>query len=211
MRKLTFFLFSLLIAAACSCGGKKKDVAYYEAQIDSIRKAQQLRQIKEAAGIYDDPGSQFFDTLQLRPLPIRSAGDNLVRLAHFSQVPRSVVALFDYPVETPLRMVALPRTKGFFVGMLAEGPDSVAPIISLIVLDKTYRPVDELCIYEQKEEERGDDRGLLVNDYYITSDYEITIVTSFRKPAEERLFVEQTRRYVIDKEGHFDEVIVDIE
>lgn len=211
MRKLTFFLFSLLVVAVCSCGGKKKDVAYYEAQIDSIRKAQQLRQMKQAAGVYDDPVEKFFDTLQLRTLPIRSAGDNLVRMAHFSRVPRSVASLLDYPVETPLRMVSLPRAHGFFVGMLAEGPDSIAPIISLVVLDKTYQLVDELCIYEQKEEERGDDRGILESDYYITSDYEITVMTYFRKLEKERLYVDQTRRYIIDKEGHFEEVIVDYE
>jgi hypothetical protein len=95
--------------------------------------------------------------------------------------------------------------------MLAEGPDSIAPIISLVVLDKTYQLVDELCIYEQKEEERGDDHGILESDYYITSDYEITVMTYFRKPEKERLYVEQTRRYIIDKEGHFEEVIVDYE
>ena len=202
----------LAVAAVASCGGSRTKMADMEAKLDSIRKAESLQQMKRDAGIYDDPVEQFFDTLQLRTLPIRSAGDNLALLAHFTRVPHSVAAQLGYPVETPLRMAALPRAHGYFVGLLAEGSDSVPPVISLVVLDGQYQMLDELCIYEQKDEERGDDRGQVVNDYYITSDYEITVLTSFRKQGDRRLpHVEQSRRYVIARDGSFQETIIDIE
>ncbi|MCH5306788.1 MAG: hypothetical protein J1E37_01810 [Prevotella sp.] len=208
MKKLLLFLLLVLVLA--SCGGKRKDVAYYEAKIDSIRKAETVRDFKQQAGVYDDPVEQFFDTLQLRPLPIRSVGANIGSLGHFVSAPPSVVSLLGYPVETPLRMTLLPRSHGHRVVMLAEGPDSIPPIISLLTLNADCQPIDDLLIYEMKLAERGDDFGMSYSDYFITSKFEVTIVNSFLPNNAKFPYVESTRRYTISKEGYFEEQIVDL-
>lgn len=212
MSRIPIFLLLLTLSVCLlACGGKKKDVAYYEMQIDSIRKAEQLKTMKQQAGVYDDPVEQFFDTLSLCPLPVRSAGGNLSRLSHFSKVPPQVTSLLGYPVDTPLRMTALPRTHGYGVFMLAEGTDSIPPIISLVTLDKQYQPVDELCIYEYRLAERGDDLGVSYNEYYIDSHYAVTIQSCFVKNGTTLPLLGDTRRYVIGKDGTFQEEIVELE
>jgi len=212
MRRIAFFILLSAAVMVAGCGGKKHDPAYYEAKIDSLRKAEQmkqLRKIKQEAGIYDDPVEQFFDTLHVRPLPIQSAGANIGRLAHFSTLPKSLVSRFGYPLDVPLRMVPLPRWHNYRVVMLAEGPDSIAPLLSLVTLDASYQPIDQLVIYEQKAEERGDDMVMKFNDYYITSDYEITLMFAFLRKDSNNPILESTRRYVINGDGYFDEVVVD--
>lgn len=203
----------MVVVMVVGCGGRKHDAAYYEGKIDSIRKAEQLEQLrkmKAEAGIYDDPVEQFFDTLHIRPLPIRSAGGNIGRLAHFASVPKSLASLLGYPAETPLKIVALPKSHGHRVVMLAEERDSIAPMLSLMTLNKVYEPIDELTIYEQKVEERGEEIGLAFNEYYITSKYEITLLFAFIRQDSKSPTLESTRRYVINDDGFFEEVVVDL-
>lgn len=212
MRRIVGYMVLLAVVMAVGCGGKKHDAAYYEAKIDSLRKAEQmkqLRKIKQEAGIYDDPVEQFFDTLHVRPLPIQSAGANIGRLAHFTTLPKSLVSRFGYPLDVPLKMVPLPHCHSYRVVMLAEGPDSIAPLLSLVTLNASYEPIDQLVIYEQKAEERDDNVVLKFNDYYITSDYEITLMFAYLREESTNPILESTRRYVINGDGYFDEVVVD--
>lgn len=213
MRRIVFFLVMVASILVVGCGGKKHDAAYYQTKIDSIHKAdrlQKVRQFKESSGVYDDPIEQFFDTLQYRPLPIRSAGANIGRLGHFTDIPKSLASRLGYPVETPLKVLALPRNHGHRVLMLAEGPDSIAPRVSLVTLDNAVEPIDQLPIYQQKAEERGDNLVLAFNEYYITSDYEVTLVFAFIRQDTTHPVFESTRRYVLNADGYFDEVIVDL-
>ena len=209
MRREGFFFLLLLGVLLAACGGKKHDAAFYEARIDSLRKAEQLKQLKQQAGIYDDPVDVFFDTLQVCPLPIQSAGGNISRLAHFTDVPKALSARWDFPVETPLKMIRLPKHGDVGVVMLAEVSDSLPPVLSLMTIDKNYELVDQLYIYERKGEERGDHFGTAYNDYYITSDYEVTLMYAFIPQGSKTPQLESTRRYVISDEGDFQEAIVE--
>ncbi len=202
------WLFALLVMA--SCGGRKFSPGFYEAMIDSMRKAEQLKEMKQNAGIYDDPVEAYFDTLQLRPLPIRSSGADANRMARFSDVPPSVVQWLGYPVDQEMQIVSLPSTHGFRVIILSEEQDDMPPILTLMTLDKLCQPVDRMTLYEQRTEEHGDDFGLIYNDYYITSDYEITLVYAFVRQTSDLPQVESTRRYIINAEGHFEEQVVDM-
>ena len=46
MRKIVSFLSFLLLLAVASCGNKRHDAAYYEQKVDSIRKAEQLKELQ---------------------------------------------------------------------------------------------------------------------------------------------------------------------
>ena len=205
-----FGLLAVGFLLLTACGGKKHDMALYEARIDSLRKAEQLMQLKKTAGVYNDPVEAFFDTLQIRPLPIRSAGGNIGRLAHFTDVPKSLAYLWGYPVETPLKMIKLPKHNNFFVVMLAEQHDSLPPLLTLVTIGRNYELVDQLIVYEQKAEEHGDDFGLGYNDYYITSNYEVTLMFAFIRQDSDYPRLESTRRYIISGDGHFEEVVFDL-
>lgn len=208
--KMLLPIFLVLWLLVTSCGGGKKDAAYYEQKIYSIRKAEQLKELRKTAGVFDEPIDVFFDTIQVRPLPIRSAGANIGKIGHFCELPPAVISTLGYPVETPLKLMKLPRANGFMVVMIAEQQDSVPPIVYLKTLDARYQTIDQLCIYEQKAEERGDDFGLVYNDYYITSDWEITLMYAFLRDGAEYPHVENTRRYVINADGYFEEVMIEL-
>jgi hypothetical protein len=211
MRKLTFFLLLVLVmAAAVSCGGGKKDAAYYQAQIDSIRRAEQVKLMKHDAGVYDDPVGHFFDTLQLCPLPIESAGADIGRIGHFSHVPPAVASLLGFPVDTPLRIASLPRRGKCSVILLAQGPDSIAPVLTMVTLGAQYKPVDELTLYEQARAERGEEDGCNYQEYYITSGYSVVVMTFFQPRGDGKAQLLGVRRYVLDEEGYFREEILEL-
>ena len=211
MMKKTFIIgWILAVLLMASCGGRKFGSDFYETMIDSMRKAEQLKEMKQNAGIYDDPVEAYFDTLQLCPLPIRSSGVDVNHTMRFSDAPASVVQWLGYPLDQEMQMVSLPSTHGFRVIVLSEEQKDLPPILTLMTLDKLCQPVDRITLYEQRTEEHGDDFGLIYNDYYITSDYEITLVYAFVRQTSDLPQVESTRRYIINAEGHFEEQVVDM-
>ena len=47
-------------------------------------------------------------------------------------------------------------------------------------------------------------------EYFITSDYTITLMRYYQSHEATRPELEQTRRYVINKKGEFEEVIIEL-
>jgi hypothetical protein len=47
-------------------------------------------------------------------------------------------------------------------------------------------------------------------DYYITSRWEITLMKYYRSMDDEKPILEQTRAYIIDKDGKFEEQIIEL-
>ena len=86
-RKLLIYSVAVLALLTASCGGRRHSQEYYEQMIDSIRKAEQVKEIERKAGIgvSHDPVGAWLDSLPLRTLPIRNAGDDLVQLGDFVQ------------------------------------------------------------------------------------------------------------------------------
>jgi hypothetical protein len=206
-------LYLLLLSAAAvltACGGRRHDAAFYEQQIDSIRRAEQVKLMKHDAGVYDDPVGHFFDTLQLCPLPIESAGADIGRIGHFSHVPPAVASLLGFPVDTPLRIASLPRHGKCSVILLAQGPDSIAPVLTMVTLGAQYKPVDELTLYEQARAERGEEDGCNYQEYYITSGYSVVVMTFFQPRGDGKAQLLGVRRYVLDEEGYFREEILEL-
>lgn len=194
-----------------SCGGKKRDAAYYMEMVDSIRKAEQVKEIQLKAGIYHDPVEAWFDTLGIHTLPIKSAGAEIWEIGHFSPVPMAINENFGYPASAKLKALGLPSAYRHQVMMVAEMVDSVTPRLMLFTMDKKHQPIDQLTIYEKKDNERTDDYGETYMEYYITSKYEITLLLyyqSHRQDQEPELL--NSRRFVINKDGQFEETIIEL-
>ena len=140
-------------------------------------------------------------------LPLRSAGADIYRLGHFSRVPYAVCQWLGYPPEARLGALMFPAHKSHCVVLLAEQTDSMAPSLYLQTLTRQYKPVDQMCIYE----ERPDDTGKSLMDYFVTSDYAVTLMQYFVPSHSEERQLESTRRYVITPDGHFEEAVIEFD
>jgi hypothetical protein len=211
MRYITLSILIPLVLALLSCGQRKRDAVFYEQMVDSIRKAEQLEEMKRQAGVYDDPVEAFFDTLALRPLPINSERSQFAKIGRFGKVTPSVASLLGYPVGSRLKALLLPKVHGLHALLLAEQQDSVTSALYLYTLDREYQPIDHLCLYEERDEDRADDFGKLLMDYYVTSSYEVTLLYYYVSQTTHKSETEQTRRFQLTADGRFEEVVIEIE
>ena len=196
-----------------SCGGRGRSAAYYEQMVDSIRKAEQVEAIQRKAGIAPDkhPLRQWLDSLQLRTLPIRNAGDDLARLGDFEPVPSWVCEHLGYQASDDVRAVALPSVHDYNVVMMALMKDSVNAVISLHTIDRDMQPVDWLSLYEKKEKRHRGSRGYTFMEYFVTSNYEVTVMHYFQSlRREQKPELLNMRRYAINSEGLFEELIIEL-
>lgn len=209
MKKATGLTLLLLALLTLSCGNKKHDAAYYEQMIDSIRRAEQLKEIQKQTGIYENPIEAWFDTLRLHTLPIQTAGADIERLGEFSTVPVPANENFGYPADAHLKAMALPSMHRRKVILLCEMQDSITPALYLYTMDKKHHPIDMLNIYHQetvsRKTDKGMDKGMTYNEYYITSHYEITVMRYFKGHEDGKQQLEEARRYTISKDGMFEE------
>ena len=196
----------LLALLAFSCGNRKHDAAYYEQMVDSIRRAEQVAEVQKKAGIYESPVEAWFDTLHLRTLPIQTAGGDIEKIGDFSSVPLSVNENFGYPSDAHLKAMALPSRYHNKVILLCEMKDSITPTLYLYTMDKRYQPVDMLCIYHQEDVKHETGRGQVYDEYFITSQYEITVMRYFKGREADKSLLEEARRYTIGKDGLFEEL-----
>ena len=205
MKKATGLTLLLLALLTLSCGNKKHDAAYYEQMIDSIRRAEQLKEIQKQTGIYENPIEAWFDTLRLHTLPIQTAGADIERIGDFAVVPVSANEYFGYPADAHLKAMALPSMHRRQVILLCEMQDSITPALYIYTMDKKHHPVDMLNIYHQETIHRKNDQGMTYNEYYITSHYEITVMRYFKGHEDVKPQLEEARRYTISKDGMFEE------
>lgn len=205
MKKATGLTLLLLALLTLSCGNRKHDAAYYEQMVDSIRRAEQVKDIQQKAGIYDNPIEAWFDTLRLHTLPIQSAAGDVESIGDFVMVPLSVNENFGYPSSAHLKAMALPSMNQHQVILLCEMQDSITPALYLYTMDKTRHPLDMLCIYHQEKVNGEIDEGLEYDEYFITSHYEITVMRYFQEDLETKPQLESARRYTINKAGMFEE------
>ncbi len=212
MRKFVFFYVMICVMLVSSCRQKKHDIAYYEQMVDSIRKSEQVKEMRQKAGITDeDPLELFFQKLSLRTLPIQSEGAEWEKLGEFTKVPRTLNDCFGYLSEADLSAMALPKAGHYPVVMLLEMVDSITPVLYLYTMDRHHHAVDQMCIYEECSEKRVADFGKTKLEYFITSNYEVSLVKYYQShdKSKEPEF-ENARRYIINKEGKFEEVIIEL-
>lgn len=210
MKKIAGFLLFLSALLTLSCGNKKHDAAYYEQMVDSIRRAEQVQEIQKTAGIYENPIEAWFDTLHLHTLPIQTAGSDIEKIGDFVQVPLSLNEKFGYPSNAHLKAMALPSRYRSQVILLCEMQDSITPALYLYTMDKKHQPVDMLCIYHQEKVSHETDNGLSYHEYFITSQYEITVMRYFKGQETVKPQLEEARRYTINKDGMFEEQPIEL-
>ena len=182
--KVTLGVLASLALFMMSCGGKKHDAAYYMDMVDSIRKAEQVKEIQQKAGIYNDPVEAWFDTLGIHTLPIKSAGAEIWEIGHFSPVPMDINENFGYSASAKLKALGLPSAYRRRVVMVAEMVDSVTPRL---------------------------DYGETYMEYYITSKYEIMLLLYYQSHhQDQKPELLNSRRFVINKDGQFEETIIEL-
>ena len=211
MKKFLVFALILSSVTMLSCRGRRHDMAFYEHQIDSIRKAEQQKELEKKMGLGSNPVLNWFDTLQLRPLPIQTAGADVDRIASFTIVPSLLNEHFGYPEKAHLKAVALPNCHGCRVVLLCEMKDSITPALHLYTIDQDLQPIDILTLYEEKAETRQEGSGLSFNEYFITSSYEIAVMSYFRpRQNPEKPLLQGTRLFTISREGLFEEKVIEL-
>lgn len=206
--KLTVIgLFLLLMIV--ECGPQKRDVKCYEQKLDSIRKAETVAEMYKTAGIYDNVTEAFWDSLSMCTLPIEPCGAQWQRIGSFTDVPLEVGHLLGYEGEMKLKAMALPWKKNHQVLLVVDLADELEPNLYLYTLSKQHAVEDMLCIYEQTEENRERDFGTIYTDYFVTNQYEITLIRYYQSHDEQKApeLIEQ-RRYEINHEGKIEEVII---
>jgi hypothetical protein len=180
--------------------------------VDSIRKAETVKDIQQKAGIYDNPVDAWFDTLAIHTLPIKSAGSDIGLIGHFVAVPMTMNENFGYPVSAHLKAMALPTAYRRSVILLAEMVDSITPRLYLYTMDSKHQPIDQLCIYQQKDANHVEDLGQTTMEYYITTKYEITLLTFYQShDQEQKPELINSRRYIINRDALFEETIIELE
>ena len=114
-------------------------------------------------------------------------------------------------MDSRVRALMLPKRYGYSVVLLEERQDEGHTLVSLCTLDKTFKPVDQLCIYEEKDDDRAEDFGKSYTEYYITSDYEITLIYFFQShDSEQQPQYDSSQRFIINKDGRFEETIIEL-
>ena len=207
MKKATGLTLLLLALLTLSCGNKKHDLAYYEQMVDSIRRAEQVKEIQKQANIYENPIEAWFDTLRLHTLPIQTVGADIEILGNFVAVPVPANEYFGYPADAHLKAMALPSMYRKQVILLCEMQDSITPALYLYTMNKKHQPIDMLNIYHQETKE---DHGMTYNEYFITSHYEITVMRYFKGHEAVKPQIEEARRYTISKDGMFEEQPIEL-
>lgn len=212
MKKNVFFVGVIMwLALSFGCGNRNK-MADYERQIDSIRKAENMKTLLPDAGGHD-PVEAFFDSLSMIALPLRYSDEFVTYLPQMKHVPQVFNSRLGSEGNLDLQAASLPPTPHFRIALVAERIDSVAlPTIYLCVFSQDYVLQDRLPIYEYNV---GDLNGVVGNmklEYSITSRYEVTLMRFFR--SDERMEAGyvwmETRRFHISHEGNFEEETVDL-
>lgn len=177
--------FLLLLAAVLvtACGNRRWSDSQMQQKLDSIAKLENLEML-EAQGININkdvsPIQLFFDSLNLQPLPIRYSEDYVKYLPNYKSVPYELVSFMDLEGRTEPKAIALPETAGTRMMILAADEGDGLYSLWLYSLDTDYLPVDKLCLYAtSKEDKKINDEALpedkLIQDFVITSDYEIRL------------------------------------
>ena len=204
-------IFLIVFVAVCcwACGGKKRDAAYYEQLIDSLRRSEQVKALQKQAGLYDSPVAVFFDTLKIHTLPLESQGSRCVGIENYSTVPMAVNEYFGYAPSAHLHALALPPAHHRQVVLLAEEMGEASFARYLYVMNRRHHPIDILCIEDPKSSNEEDTSTEVASDFFITSDYEITLVqfVVYKETGRRELF--QSRRFMINAAGHFEESVIE--
>ena len=176
-------ILPLFLLTLVACGGNRMSPESMQQKLDSIAKIENLEML-EAQGINVNrdvsPVQLFYDSLNLQPLPIRYSEDYVKYLPNYKSVPYELVSFMNLEGRTNPKAIALPESAGTRLMILAADEGEGLYSLWLYSMDSDYMPVDKLCLYAtSKQEKLENDEALpedkLIQDFVITSDYEIRL------------------------------------
>lgn len=213
MKRMTIALFALasLMVALTACNSGKRDAAYYERMVDSIRKAETVKDMYRKSASKSNPLEAFFDTLARCALPISSVRAEYWRMGHFSNLPSELCVRFGFTADSRMLAQSLPHVQNAQLLMLVDRTDSTSTSLYLCTLNKSHEMIDQLCIYDEEVTNREHDFGVTLTDYFITSDHEVTLMRYYQshdKKRDPQLL--NVRLYQITADGFFEEQIIEL-
>ena len=203
MRRVSWGVLVLAVLVLGACKNNRLSPEQMQQKLDSIAKLEAKEKL-EAQGIYLDrdvsPVQLFYDSLGLQTLPIRYSEDYVKFLPGYKVVPAELASFMGLEGRIEPKAISLPETAGARLMILAADEGD-----GLYSLDDEYMPVDKLSLYatskeDVKENELADPEDKLIQDFVITSDYEIRLTDYSGK-----FKAEVQRVYHIDPSRHFEE------
>ena len=200
----------MLMAA---CGGRSMSAEEMQHKLDSIQKIEAAERLA-AQGINladaDNPLKQFYDSLNLLPLPI-TYSDELVRyLPDFKPVPQDIAKALELEGNNKQKAISLSESLGARLMILAADEEDDRYSLWLYSLDNDYLPVDKLCLYAIDDEADLDDFGAedILQYFTITSDYEIHLMDyskeAHKTRTEEVFTLDAQRNFQLQKSEELD-------
>lgn len=211
MKGLIGGIFAVMLLAAC--GGRSMSAEEMQHKLDSIQKIEAAERLA-AQGINladaDNPLKQFYDSLNLLPLPI-TYSDELIRyLPNFKPVPQDIAKALELEGNNKQKAISLPESLGARLMILAADEEDDRYSLWLYSLDNDYLPVDKLCLYAIDEEADLDDIGVedILQYFTITSDYEIHLMDyskdAHKTRTEEVFTLDAQRNFQLQKSEELD-------
>ena len=217
MKRLWLLFLPLLgVLMLAACGRKQMSPLDMQKKLDSIARLETIEQL-EMKGIHFgkdvSPIQLFFDSLNIQPLPVRYSADYVKYLPNYTSVPYELVKFMNFEGRTDPKAIALPETAGTRLMILAADEGDGLYSLWLYSLDDDYMPVDKLCLYatnkeEQKENELADPEDKLIQDFVITSDYEVRLTDysgKFEAEVQRVYHVDMSRKFSEDQEIDYEQ------
>ena len=208
--------FIIVMVMFSACGGRSMSAEEMQRKLDSIQKIEVAERLA-AQGINlesaDNPLKQFYDSLELLPLPITYTDEFVRYLPNFKPVPQDIAKALELEGNGKQKAIQLTETIGARLMLLAadegaeedeegnEGAERYS--LWLYSLDDDYMPVDKICLYAIDDEEDFDlyDEDDIMQYFTITSDYEIHLLdyskTRNRTQSEEIYYIDASRHFVL--------------
>ena len=207
-----------------ACGGRSMSAEEMQRKLDSIQKIEVAERLA-AQGINlessDNPLKQFYDSLELLPLPITYTDEFVRYLPNFKPVPQDIAKALELEGNGRQKAISLSESLGARLMILAadegteegddnDGDGAMRYSLWLYSLGEDYLPIDKLCLYAIDDEA---DYDLLEDDellqyFTITSDYEIHLMDYSKEKAktrtEEVYTLDATRNFLLQKSEELD-------
>ena len=217
MKQIGLFFITLSgIVLLAACGNRQMSPGEMQQKLDSIARLETIEQL-EMQGIHIgkdvSPIQLFFDSLNIQPLPVRYSDEYVKYLPNYTSVPYELVRFMNFEGRTDPKAIALPESAGARMMILAADEGDGLYSLWLYSLDDDYMPVDKLCLYatskeEQKENELADPEDKLIQDFVITSDYEIRLTDysgKFKADVQKVYHVDMSRKFSEDQEIDYEQ------
>ena len=194
-----------------SCGNRSMSPEQMQQKLDSIAKLEAKEKL-EAQGIHLDrevsPVQLFYDSLGIQPLPIRYSEDYVRFLPGYKTVPAELASFMGLEGRIEPKAISLPETAGTRLMILAADEGDGLYSLWLYSLDSEYMPVDKICLYatskeDEKENLEANPEDQLIQDFVVTSDYEVRLTDysgKFKAEVQRVFHIDPSRHFVEDDE-----------